>query len=430
MLDRSSTIFANLIINPIIEGFCRIRLFRYTTAAAAAVSSSQDDSSSSSSAINTKIRRQQPCYKRQQRTTRKTNFQKQKIATPTPAAFASAPTSSPASAPFYSSYAMKSDVYNNNVEEAKTGSHISRLILNQRKRRLMNNLANFIDGSSAEAPKRRRHSKPPKPERIKMKELIHPVDLIRKKIPGTFKMSGSHLVGYAETLNPVVFPEETKGASNIDEYLKQQEENLIIEEKKSLLHSSAFAYVNPICMEVDKQLLEFNNVDNVLSYTISHRGVFYVHNLVTAIQLIAIVSLNTTTNVIQLCSLDSDERFNLLISDLKENRKHLDLVALINILLSLQRLGIKNYSVFNAFLEPLLNMNLESKNKEDLTKAIRAAQVYKWCGYTDGLLYDKVAQVIENGRFYLNKDLLIEACRIIGSLDSHHIAFFRSGKYK
>lgn len=296
-------------------------------------------------------------------------------------------------------------------------------IIAQRQKRLQNKLSRFIDGPFNRYRKSRRF----RPERIRVHQLIHPADLIRKKIPGTFHMDGAKLGAYAETLRPVILPEITAGVHSIEELLKQREENLMLCEKKSLLQHET-AYVNPICMEMDRLLLSLHEIDDVLSHVISHRGVYYVHNLVTSIQLIAILSGKSTVQ--QLCDLDNDDRFQLLLSDLKENRQHLDHIALINVLLSLQRLGSKNYILFNAFLDPLLNMKFNSNSFRDLVEALRIVQVYRWCGYPDGLLYDHFTRALEKGRVFLTKELLVEACKLIGSVESHHIVFFKSGKWK
>lgn len=306
----------------------------------------------------------------------------------------------------------------------KSSGHVRRdpiaaPILERRARRLQNDLAHLVD-----PPQIRRRSRF-RPQRIRIGELIHPVDLINKKIPGVRNLDGARLAGFAETLRPVIFPEETThGPNSLEEILKQREEELMISEKKSLLQHET-TYVNPICMEMDKLLLALNSIDDVLSHVISHRGVFYVHNLVTSIQLIAILSVKSKTT--ELTELDSDDRFQLLLSDLKENRNHLDLVASINTLLSLQRLGVRNFLMFNAFLEPLLNAPFKSDSENDITQVIRTAQVYRWSGYCDGVLFDHCARALEDGRIFLNKEILVEACKILGSLDSHHIAFFKSG---
>lgn len=260
---------------------------------------------------------------------------------------------------------------------------------------------------------------------MKPGQLIHPSDLIDIKVPGTYRMTGSKLARYADTLRPTVFP-EGDNSKTLEELLREQEKQASLSERKALMQNNA-VYINPICKHIDQQLLSFNSIDQILSHTISHRGVYYVHNLITAVQLIAILSSNSST--VELCSLDDDDRFHLLISDLKENRRSLDIVALANVLVSLQRLGIRNYLVFNAFLEPLLDMEMKVDSMRDVMHVIRVAQLYRWCGYSDGALYDKVTQAMERGRLFLTKDLLVEGLRVVGSLKSqHHRGFFKTGE--
>ena len=46
----------------------------------------------------------------------------------------------------------------------------------------------------------------------------------------------------------------------------------------------AVALRNPICSQMDQMLLKCEEVEAVLALLVTHRGVFFVHNLVTAIE--------------------------------------------------------------------------------------------------------------------------------------------------
>ncbi|CAJ1404054.1 unnamed protein product [Effrenium voratum] len=90
---------------------------------------------------------------------------------------------------------------------------------------------------------------------------------------------------------------------------------------------------------MDQMLLKCEQPEAVLALLVTHRGVFFVHNLVTAIQVLA--SLDEVKDPIALNRLLRDPRYDLLLRDLVRFVPKLDFQAMTHIVHCLQQLDHK-----------------------------------------------------------------------------------------
>ena len=137
---------------------------------------------------------------------------------------------------------------------------------------------------------------------------------------------------------------------------------------------SAELYVNPICSQMDQMLLKCEEVESVLALLVTHRGVFFVHNLVTAIQVLA--SLPEVSDPIVLNRMLRDPRYDVLLRDLVRFVPKLDFLAMTNIACSLQQLDHKYYSLFSRMLQPLMQ-----HPSPEISTVLRCMEAYCWAGY-------------------------------------------------
>ncbi|CAJ1370738.1 unnamed protein product [Effrenium voratum] len=133
-------------------------------------------------------------------------------------------------------------------------------------------------------------------------------------------------------------------------------------------------YVNPICSQMDQMLLKCEQPEAVLALLVTHRGVFFVHNLVTAIQVLA--SLDEVKDPIALNRLLRDPRYDLLLRDLVRFVPKLDFQAMTHIVHCLQQLDHKYYALFSRMLRPLMQQPCP-----DVSILLRCLQAYCWAGY-------------------------------------------------
>jgi len=60
--------------------------------------------------------------------------------------------------------------------------------------------------------------------------------------------------------------------------------------------AASVVYANPICSQLDQLILRSLMFDDVLKLQVSHRGVFFVQNLVTSLQLLASLRVSTRSS--------------------------------------------------------------------------------------------------------------------------------------
>lgn len=150
----------------------------------------------------------------------------------------------------------------------------------------------------------------------------------------------------------------------------------------------------------------------------THRGVLFVHNLVTAITSLAIMSeqaapFSTSKKLnfpeefekTQRDKLLADHRYSLLIQDLIEYSGKLDLGSIDQILSAVQRLDHCHYRLFGSLLRRVYSLELAPA---DLSTAISVGQALEWAGFAKAQTYfqrlsDLVAQEADK---MSNRDLL------------------------
>lgn len=285
----------------------------------------------------------------------------------------------------------------------------------------------------------------PGPQRripVRIGKYIPPTDLLHVSLPRRQRRTKpSTLYALAQTLQPTLRPERHHRVAAHTSSPENSVLQSIAENKRTLLEDLKM-YINPICLKTDQLLFSCGSADDVLSCLVSHRGTFYLLNSVTALQLLAIFSIGSSPA--KLSQLISDDRFYLLLSDLREQREHLDLVAMVNILTSLRALNFKHYLVFNAFIEPLLEQLPSACDSFDaLVQLLHVMHTYHWCGYTYGTLYARCTDAIlstqdfpspleprEPGAvprsplFPTPHVTFLGLCRVYGFLDDHSFRFF------
>lgn len=284
---------------------------------------------------------------------------------------------------------------------------------------------------------------------VRIGKLIPPTDLINVRLTDFSRRRGRLkqpvVQRLADTLRPTLNPEQYQASSQRD-----RPSDIIafsIKQNKEALMEDNKVYTNPICLETDQLLFSCNEVDDVLTCLISHRGTFYLHNMITALQMLAILSLKATPA--QHTQLLSDDRFYLLLSDLREQRHNLDLIAIVNILVSLRTLNIKQYLVCNALLEPLYKqLPVRCTSYDTLAQLVRIMQVYRWCGYNDAHYYSRCTDALVSMRTFPSIStakhlpaaslsssflvqehaMLVRLCRVFASLSTHLTRFFTTAQ--
>merc|ERR1712061_514523 len=104
---------------------------------------------------------------------------------------------------------------------------------------------------------------------------------------------------------------------------------------------------------MDQLLLKCEDLESVMALLVTHRGVFFVHNLVTAMQMIASIAEEADDHI-AVNALLRDPRYDLLIRDLTRFVPKLDFLAMTNIACSLWQLDHKHYFLLSRMLRPLL----------------------------------------------------------------------------
>eukprot|EP00929_Paragymnodinium_shiwhaense_P104659 TRINITY_DN69275_c0_g1_i1.p1 TRINITY_DN69275_c0_g1~~TRINITY_DN69275_c0_g1_i1.p1 ORF type:complete len:660 (-),score=101.84 TRINITY_DN69275_c0_g1_i1:90-2069(-) len=178
-------------------------------------------------------------------------------------------------------------------------------------------------------------------------------------------------------------------------------------------------YANPICSQMDQTLLKCDDIEDVLALLVTHRGVFFVHNLVTAIQMLAALAEERGDKLV-VHELLRDPRYDLLVRDLLRFVPKLDFLAMTNVACSLWQLDHKHYLLLRRMLRPLLKQPVP-----DMATLLRCAQAYAWAGYrAQNDFYTRCAQEMGAAADFLNTTQLVEACAVFGHVETYHQAFF------
>eukprot|EP00386_Alphamonas_edax_P009597 GDKI01031491.1.p1 GENE.GDKI01031491.1~~GDKI01031491.1.p1 ORF type:complete len:723 (+),score=144.84 GDKI01031491.1:78-2246(+) len=204
---------------------------------------------------------------------------------------------------------------------------------------------------------------------------------------------------------------------NLEDIEKQKKKHTLNMKKKQI--QKAVLYANPICSQLDQLILKADNFDELLTTLVTHRGVFFVHNLVTAVQCLAVISEDATS--LEINELLRDERYEVLLSDLKNFKDKLDFEAIAMCVTGLQKLGHKYYHLFSAFFEPLMTVPIDPTQ---LPLVVECANAYLWCGYFRHPFFDRCAHMLAErmerdltrGKTDTKSDVLLTAAQITSAV--------------
>eukprot|EP00927_Polykrikos_kofoidii_P068305 TRINITY_DN63668_c0_g1_i1.p1 TRINITY_DN63668_c0_g1~~TRINITY_DN63668_c0_g1_i1.p1 ORF type:complete len:713 (-),score=137.23 TRINITY_DN63668_c0_g1_i1:104-2242(-) len=178
-------------------------------------------------------------------------------------------------------------------------------------------------------------------------------------------------------------------------------------------------YANPICSQLDQLLLRCDTFEDVLALLVTHRGVFFVHNLVTGIQVLAALA-EEADDVIAVNEMLRDPRYDLLIRDLLRFVPKLDFLAMTNVSCSLWQLDHKHYLLLTRMLRPLLKVPVP-----DVGTLLRCVQAYTWAGYgAHDDFYHRCAEELAKSAPTLDQTQIVTSCAVFGSVPAYHRNFF------
>ena len=184
---------------------------------------------------------------------------------------------------------------------------------------------------------------------------------------------------------------------------------------------SAELYVNPICSQMDQMLLKCEEVESVLALLVTHRGVFFVHNLVTAIQVLASLD-EVLDDPIALNRMLRDPRYDVLLRDLIRFVPKLDFLAMTNVAFSLKQLDHKYYAVFSRMLQPLMH-----HPKPEISTALRCMEAYCWAGYhQQSHFFRRFARVFSESMTDLELHQVVESTVLFSGAAEYQEIFFEA----
>lgn len=183
-------------------------------------------------------------------------------------------------------------------------------------------------------------------------------------------------------------------------------------------------YANPICSQMDQLLLKCQDTDSVLALLVTHRGVFFVHNLVTAVQVLGALSEEAADHI-ALNELLRDPRYDLLIRDLLRFVPKLDFLAMANVASSLRQLDHKHFVLFSRMLRPLLK-----HQAPDASVLIRCVHAYNWAGYqAQHEFYAHFGNALAELAPSLPAGQLVDACALFGDAEQYQVRFFKAAEH-
>ena len=196
-------------------------------------------------------------------------------------------------------------------------------------------------------------------------------------------------------------------------------------------HDPSTIYVNPICKQMDQRIIKCSSPEDVLTILATHRGVLFVHNLVTAISSLAQmsfkrVSFNTSKkNVseelyvnVKHDELLSDPRYSLLIQDLVDQSHKLDLQSIDTILSSLQKLDHCHFKLFGALLKRIYGTRL---TQGKVSIALSIGQTLQWGGFGKAdAFFNQLGEILSVTAPYLPSKDLLNAAILFSKLPSIH----------
>ena len=187
---------------------------------------------------------------------------------------------------------------------------------------------------------------------------------------------------------------------------------------------SAELYVNPICSQMDQMLLKCEEVESVLALLVTHRGVFFVHNLVTAIQVLG--SLPEVSDPIKLNRMLRDPRYDVLLRDLIRFVPKLDFLAMTNIACSLKQLDHKYYSLFSRMLQPLIQ-----HPTPEISTVLRCMEAYCWAGYhQQSHFFRRFAHFFSDSMSEMDIQQVVQGSVLFSSAAEYQEHFFQAAEQR
>ena len=183
----------------------------------------------------------------------------------------------------------------------------------------------------------------------------------------------------------------------------------------SLLQASdSTLYLDPICLQMDQSLLKCGTPEELLTMLTTHRGVLFVHNLVTALSLLADMSQESIPfskaqkfkypgqlERVDRDRLLSDPRYVLLIRDLLEKAPYLDLESIRKIMADMRKLDHCHFQLFGALLRRVYSVDL---GQSDIATAVSIGQDFEWAGFSKAQsFYGRLSDLVEKDAHNLSK---------------------------
>mmetsp|Transcript_118841 Transcript_118841/g.236770 ORF Transcript_118841/g.236770 Transcript_118841/m.236770 type:complete len:602 (-) Transcript_118841:236-2041(-) len=180
-------------------------------------------------------------------------------------------------------------------------------------------------------------------------------------------------------------------------------------------------YANPICSQLDQLLIKCEDVESVLVLLVTHRGVFFVHNLITAMQVLGGLADEAGVEIM-VNALLRDPRYDLLIRDLIRFVPKLDFLAMANVACSLRQLGHKHYMLLSRMLRPMLLQTIP-----DVPTLLRCMQAYTWAGYQQQHdFFSHGARVLAEASSSLPVHQILQASVLYGNVAQYNGTLFRA----
>lgn len=151
-------------------------------------------------------------------------------------------------------------------------------------------------------------------------------------------------------------------------------------------------YLNPICAQLDKLLLESETPDDVFKLVVTHRGAFFVHNLVTCMRLLPLTQSQVREGEAR--AMFDDPRYALLIADVLKYRADLDLNAMDEVCKAMKQLDHKHFKIFTNLYNHILKH--EINNTQHVDSILSLAETYHWAGFPETDILNKLLSAIES----------------------------------
>ncbi|KAF4691242.1 H/ACA snoRNP pseudouridylase subunit [Perkinsus olseni] len=207
-------------------------------------------------------------------------------------------------------------------------------------------------------------------------------------------------------------------------------------------------YLNPICQQMDAKLRKLKTTEEILAAIITHRGVMFVQNLVTAVEMLAATVDDEAAGLVDVTKegrylmdqvmsapveekqtrknmlvndLTRDPRYKLLLRDIGEYAENLDTRAIADVLGSLQSLGHRQFALCGKLLRTLYKPNL---SVDSLHTMLEIAGGLQWMGFIRAhKFYASLALAVSRAPTLTMEEIAL-GLRAFGRLENVHPPFF------